>query len=52
MIAKFILIGLLFVKLGIRLNKSENIVEATFAGISCGLMVMLYYFAGLFDGFS
>lgn len=51
MIATIILLGLLFVKLGIGLATSESCTDFISKFIACGIMLTLYYYAGLFNNF-
>ena len=51
MIATIILLGLLFVKLGIGLTECENGKDFLVKLITCGIMLTLYYYAGLFNNF-
>lgn len=51
MIATIILLGLLFVKLGVGLATAENYTEFIAKFLACGIMLVLYYYAGLFNNF-
>jgi hypothetical protein len=51
MIATIILLGLLFIKLGIGLATSESCGECIGKFLGCVIMLVLYYYAGLFNNF-
>lgn len=51
MIATIILLGLLFIKLGIGLTECETGKDFLVKLIACGIMLTLYYYAGLFNNF-
>jgi hypothetical protein len=51
MIATIILLGLLFIKLGIGLATSDSSISFIYKFIACGIMLVLYYYAGLFNNF-
>lgn len=51
MIATIILLGLLFIKLGVGLATSESCTEFIGKFLACVIMLVLYYYAGLFNNF-
>lgn len=51
MIATIILLGLLFVKLGIGLTECKTGKDFLVKFLACGIMLALYYYAGLFNNF-
>ena len=51
MIATIILLGLLFVKLGIGLTECKTGTDFIVKFLACGIMLALYYYAGIFNNF-
>ena len=51
MIATIILLGLLFIKLGIGITECECGKDFFVKMVACGIMLILYYYAGLFNNF-
>lgn len=51
MIATIILLGLLFVKLGIGLTEYKSGQDFFVKFLACGIMLVLYYYAGIFNNF-
>lgn len=51
MIATIILLGLLFIKLGVGLATSESYTEFIGKFLAWCIMLILYYYAGLFNNF-
>lgn len=51
MIATIILLALLFVKLGVGLATSDSCAECIGKFLGCCVMLVLYYYAGLFNNF-